>query len=411
MLTRLRVTGYKSFRDATLSAGSLCVLIGPNASGKSNLLDGLRLLSGWLSWPSLSAAFESHRGTPLEAFHRSDRTAEQMLSQRSLAMSFECDVRLSAQAVETVQRAVKGAGAGQIASIAHDYLRYALSVELIPSSGRLGVLNERLIALRRDGRPKASRMPFLSVEEVAGPGSARCLHLRREAGGHPYFHELGLDHTILSEPLYPPHFAHAVAFREELRRWRIHTFDVAALRGGSNSPLLSSWGGHLAGFLHQLGAEDPSELSRITECLRELVPIVDGLQVEAGTDGSPRVRVVEQGVPVSARLASSGTLRLLGLLAAISPHAGSTLVALEEPDRSVHPRRLPALARILSEAVREGNQQLLLTTHSLPFARLFDNGAIRLCERSGAASQIEAFDPAYEGFFRDLAIEEAIDRP
>ncbi len=37
MLTRLRVTGYKSFRDATLSAGPLCVLVGPNASGKSNL--------------------------------------------------------------------------------------------------------------------------------------------------------------------------------------------------------------------------------------------------------------------------------------------------------------------------------------------------------------------------------------
>lgn len=412
MLTRLRVTGYKSFRDTTLSAGPLCVFVGPNASGKSNLFDALRLLATWVNRPSLSSAFEDHRGTALEAYHRSDRTTEQMLGQRSLTMGFECDVRLSAQTIAGVERAVRGAARQAVGpAITHDYLRYAVTVELTPSSGRLRVVDERLLALRRDHRPKASRLPFLSAEEVAGSGSDTRLHLRREAGGHPYFHEVGLDHTILSEPLYPPHFAHAVAFRDELRGWRTHAFDSESLRSGApwaNSAPAPS-GRNLAGLLHQLAAEQPREFGRLTDHLRELVPIVDGIQVEVAQDGGPRLRVVEQGIPVSARLASSGTLRLLALLAAVSPHSGATLVAIEEPDRSVHPRRLPVLARILTEATRESDLQIWLNTHSLAFARLFDNEAIRLCDRKGAATQVERFDPAYDGLFRDAAIEEAID--
>jgi predicted ATPase len=386
--------------------------VGPNASGKSNLLDALRLLSAWVSQPSLAAGFTDHRGTPLEAFHRSDRTMEQMRDQRALTMSLEADVRLSAGTIAEVARSLRDAGKeGAAASITHDYLRYRVQVQLTPASGRLRVLDERLLPLRRDGKPKASRLPFLSPEEVDGAGSETRLHLRREAGGHPYFHELGLDHTILSEPLYPPHFAHAVAFREELKRWRIHAFHASSIRDGApwGATGASGSGQGLAGFLHRLAAEHPSELSRLTDRLRSLVPFVDGLQVESDAEGRLQLRIVEQGVPVSARLASSGTLRLLALLAAVSPHAGASLVALEEPERSVHRRRLPVLADLLREATENSDRQILLNTHSLAFARLFDDASIRLFDRRGAATHIEPFDPAYAGLFRDAAIEEAIE--
>lgn len=45
MLTRLRVRGYKSLRDLEVSLPNLAVFFGPNAAGKSNLLDALQLLS------------------------------------------------------------------------------------------------------------------------------------------------------------------------------------------------------------------------------------------------------------------------------------------------------------------------------------------------------------------------------
>jgi hypothetical protein len=47
MLKSLRLRDFKSFRDAELPLAPLTVMIGANASGKSNALEGLRLLS-WI---------------------------------------------------------------------------------------------------------------------------------------------------------------------------------------------------------------------------------------------------------------------------------------------------------------------------------------------------------------------------
>ena len=40
-----RLKNFKSYRDATLKFSPLTVMIGANASGKSNLIEGLRLVS------------------------------------------------------------------------------------------------------------------------------------------------------------------------------------------------------------------------------------------------------------------------------------------------------------------------------------------------------------------------------
>jgi len=48
MLTSFRVQNFKSYPDATLALAPLTVLIGANASGKSNVIEALRLLS-WIA--------------------------------------------------------------------------------------------------------------------------------------------------------------------------------------------------------------------------------------------------------------------------------------------------------------------------------------------------------------------------
>src|SRR6266566_337112 len=44
MITRLHVRNFKSLREIDLSLGPLNVLVGPNMSGKSNILDVFRFL-------------------------------------------------------------------------------------------------------------------------------------------------------------------------------------------------------------------------------------------------------------------------------------------------------------------------------------------------------------------------------
>ena len=69
MIQHVKVQGYKSLRDVDISLKPLTVLVGPNASGKSNLFDALNLLSRIVTAPSLNEAFDAHRGVPLEAFY------------------------------------------------------------------------------------------------------------------------------------------------------------------------------------------------------------------------------------------------------------------------------------------------------------------------------------------------------
>lgn len=61
-LLELRLTEFKTFRDATLPLGGMTTLIGRNSSGKSNALDGLEVLSRLASGADLVDALDSRRG-------------------------------------------------------------------------------------------------------------------------------------------------------------------------------------------------------------------------------------------------------------------------------------------------------------------------------------------------------------
>ncbi len=45
MIRRIKVQGYKSLQDIDIKLEPLTVILGPNAAGKSNLLDALALMS------------------------------------------------------------------------------------------------------------------------------------------------------------------------------------------------------------------------------------------------------------------------------------------------------------------------------------------------------------------------------
>ena len=69
MLKRVKIQGYKSLADVEVHLQPLTVLFGPNASGKSNFLDALQLLSRIATERTLNNAFlPPYRGTPLESF-------------------------------------------------------------------------------------------------------------------------------------------------------------------------------------------------------------------------------------------------------------------------------------------------------------------------------------------------------
>ena len=69
MLTRIEIDGFKTFEGFSLDLGPFTAIVGPNASGKSNLFDALRFLS-LLAQYDIRTAMQGLRGEPEELFRQ-----------------------------------------------------------------------------------------------------------------------------------------------------------------------------------------------------------------------------------------------------------------------------------------------------------------------------------------------------
>ena len=370
MITRVVIKGYKSLRDVDLQLGALTVVIGPNASGKSNLLDAMGLLSRMVAGGTIKSAFDEHRGNPIEAFFVPPGGLEELLSNDVLTFSLGVEVELSNSTIDGVERLIRDMREGLPASnlanhrdpkrVIERRLRYDLTIEFLTSSGMLRVRDERLVALRSDGAEGKNRKPFL--ERVG-----ERLHLRMEGQAHPIYHDLGLDHTIVSTPLYPPHYPHITAFKEELRHWRFYYFDPSVMRLESalrETDTLGYDGRDLAGYYHSLRIRNTKQFENLAHTLKVVVPAADGVQTTVTRGGLVRLDLLEGNTDYSSRVMSDGTLRVLGLLAMLAPGGPSTTIGFEEPENGVHPRRLRIVARLLDNAAQQHGKQVIVTTHS-----------------------------------------------
>lgn len=156
MLKRLHVKGYKSLVDVELSLEPLTLLIGPNASGKSNLLDALQLLAGMATGRTLKQAFDPPcRGKPLESFHIGQQGIRGLLERDRLTFSIEADLQISDALAETVDRQIREMRrrpqddgskdtARRVAGVRERNLRYRVEVEMLPRTGILRVADEYL---------------------------------------------------------------------------------------------------------------------------------------------------------------------------------------------------------------------------------------------------------------------------
>ncbi len=397
MLRRLKVQGYKSLVDIEISLSPLTVIFGPNAAGKSNLLDSVSLLARVVTSENLDEAFTRHRGSPLEAFTFSTGGMEELLARGQAHFTFEADVEVSTEVEEYVRseinRARRGLTEGMPRSLVlNRRLRYRLTVEILTDSGHLRVMDERLEAMKSDWSRDASRHPFIWRE-----GTEQRIRLRREGQGHPIYEALGQDRPVASKRLYPPHYPHVFAFREELARWRAYFLEPSAMR--AETPLkellvLPSNGSDLAAFYHTLKTSHPKRYGSFERTLRGVVSTADAVRVEPDKTGVLKLEVDESGIPMSSRVVSEGTLRVLGLLAITNPLEPLSLVGYEEPENGIHADRLSLVGRVLLSAAERGTTQYIINTHSpvLPEYFLGEEAArIIHCRKQGRSTVFEEF--------------------
>lgn len=409
MIKRVRIEGYKSFKNLTLELKPLTVIFGPNASGKSNFLDALYFISQAVNQKNLKEAFRGHRGLPLESFYYGDEGYEKLLKKSTLRLTFEVDVELSPLVIKKVEEMVEAKRRGIDSRVAkkiitEKLLQYSFTIEALPETGYLRVMDERLCAIKHNGEEKRRR-PFLSCEGDR-------IHLRMEGQAHPIFHEIGLDHTIISTALYEPHYPHITAFRMELANWNTYYLEPRVLMR-EEVPLaeiesLGQRGENLAPFLNTLKHKHQKGYESLNLSLKRIMPTDASIDVEHLKEGRVGLRLSENGLWFSARLISEGTLRLIGLLAAIHPKNPATMVAFEEPENGVHPVRLKIISDALKNAVQVHGKQIIVTTHSPILPEYFDDKDLFICGKEKNQTTIKPFS-TYGPLFRRRDIAHALE--
>jgi predicted ATPase len=392
------------------------VILGPNAAGKSNLFDVLKLLSRIVTSRSIQEAFADHRGDPLEAFDCSEGGIARLLEKDIARFTVQVDVELSQkvreEALEIIQRYrvgakdMTGSSKGKSQRVTERFLRYAITVSINPKTGVLAVEDEKLEALKpdKDGslRPDERRKPFIEKVDER-------LRLRMEGQARPMEYDVGLSYAIASQPVHPPHYPHLVAFREEVSRWQFYYFEPRLMR--EENPLkevhvLTPFGGDIAAFYWTLKRKSPEQFRNLEKTLQSIVPTVEGIDVEVTQEGRLRLKVREHGVEYSAKVVSEGTLRLLAIMAILSPLNSASVVGFEEPENGVHPRRLKLIADLLQNASK--NRQVIVNTHSPKLPDYLPDACLVHCSKENGRSVFKALQ--YTGdLFRTPSVEKALE--
>ncbi|GIK62741.1 MAG: DNA recombination protein RecF [Chloroflexota bacterium] len=415
MLKKVRIQGYKSLQNLEVDLKPLSVLFGPNAAGKSNFLDALQLLSRIATNRTLSEAFAPpYRGKPLESFTFGAGGLRGLLDKPSETFMIEVDVELSPRVVETVNQQISemrrptkndetnGRADNTGARTIHERnLRYRIEIEILPRSGILRVADEYLAALNARGEPKGTRSPFL---EKMGDR----LSLRMEGQAHPTYHETNLDHSILSLPLYPPHYPHMVAMRQELASWFFFYFEPRERMRVPNPVKevrhIGLMGEELAGFLNTLKVLDEPQFRAVEKSIRMIIPTVTGIDVGVNDLGEVEFRLLEGNIPIPARVLSEGTLRILGLLALGGVKDAPTLIGFEEPENGIQPRRIRAIAEFLKTRTWNDDTQLIVTTHSPTLLDELPPDSLYACRKTATGTEIESSLPLWQSQDIDAAL-------
>lgn len=336
MLSRLRLSKFRSHEDTALDLGPVNLLIGPVASGKSNIFQGLVLIQNSVH-RSLVELFPPGLGE----FHwvRSRWASE------TDPISFEVDLR-------------------DLPGFPEVTARYALKIAAGPEG--LYVLEE---ALSRRAGDEPSQWVFQR-------------HMRRPRVGE--FGEIGpYDPTILNlvwhhDPRIAlrdagPRFAREVA--RALSSFGYFHLEVSALKAlGAGQPAdrILYRGHRLPDFIASLKFDESQAdiYERIRAEMREVLPDLDAIIVtQASSD--------RQGIAMSFRAQrgyiaapdlSDGTLFSLGLLCVIHGPQRPAVLCIEEPETGLHPGRLRWLSeRLIALAYAQDAErpcQIIISTHS-----------------------------------------------
>lgn len=318
MLASLTLKRFRSFPMGRVEFANPTFLVGRNGSGKSNLGDAFAFLAEAMASP-LQAVFD-RRGGISAVGNRS--SAKGRPADLGLKVVLRTDAFFASYAFEI--RATKPHG--------FEVLREQCVVH--PGTGARSWFH-------RDGVDFRSNTPSLQPAPEAG---ALALPL---VGGDVRFG--GVLH-----------------FLSGMRISRIEPASLREMQDPDGGARLRPGGQNAASVLREIERESAGDWQMLLELLKSIVP--GTIAVAPKPQGNKLTLQftqdwgLRQPVRFQAYNMSDGTLRALGLLAAVFQRPTPSVLVIEEPEATIHPGALGAILDLLRHASRR--MQVVITTHS-----------------------------------------------
>jgi len=361
MISELKIRNFKSLENVDLKLGHFNLLVGANASGKSNFLDALRFLQGVGSygfsldeildgrppsgasqrWPGIRggstfAAFRSRRGTQadkieFEVGFRDEDTLAEVGDQ--LTYKFACTIGGDNSAFSE-----ESLCSGDT-TIVPGTLRYAVEKvfgELI--KGELApILPKMTLFSLLDGVVRRTLGVEVTNDVKQNDDNLEKLKL--------FFQAL----SNVSEKLAD------VQFLDPLSSY---------LRGYSRRvKRMSESGEGFAALIHEIGSN--GDKPALLEWLKELRPDeISDLYALPGAVNDYMAAVKEGDNEFPASALSDGTLRFIALAAAFFQPSMPKILVIEEIEKGLHPSRLRLLLDLMRSQSKRTGTQVFATTHS-----------------------------------------------
>lgn len=369
MIRRLKLENFKSFKKAELELGNFTLLIGANASGKSNIRDAFRFLHGvgrgytladiiGEKWSSGGKEWAGIRGGSKEIIYN---------GAKSVSLSVDIGTDESDQIGYLIGFSLGRSGEPQlhteslssaksIFSSRSEYFSFSThpnnkKAKNESTKGETGLEGRLINALQKNSRDNIKRVKEFRVDQAI------------------------LSQFMEREGLNP--FTYEFAVLISLTLLEFIDFDPESLRKSSlpGQNKLGDRGENLPSVLREI-CKDTKTKKQIMQWIKELTPMeLEDFEFREEATGRLNLMLRDSARKnaFSADSASDGTLRFLGMLAALFQQKTnerfveasiSPVLFIEEIDTGIHPAKLHLLIQLIESVTKESGMQVIATTHS-----------------------------------------------
>ena len=317
MLDSIKIKNFKAVRDSgAVKLGPLTALVGNNGSGKSSLIEALETYQTYVE-RGLDVAMQRFMGME----HVQNKYAKP-------DTPIEFDIRV---------RGIKGGA------------RLGLKIATNSSHNRYDVVQESL-----ECRSK----------------NIKVIREKNDADATGWRGSLTPNQSLLHSVNLG---AATHVFASFVNSWQFLTLAPEQMglpksqpRWAINASMLSRDGSNIAEFLLDLRERDPRVLEGIIRTMMYVLPYARDLQpaITSELERKAWLQLTEGEFKVPGWMLSTGTLRVLALLALLRHPTPPPLLVIEEIENGLDPRSIHLLVEEIRRAVLAGTTQVVLTTHS-----------------------------------------------